>query len=370
LFDDSDYDSDNDNDDDDGSREKRAMLPSTREPCGQVSTVSDRTSRKKAKSVHLVTIGGGSGQYALLSGLKNLAGIRISAVVSMMDSGGSTGRLRDELGTLPPGDILKCILALSPHQEAVRAIFQKRFNRDRRLRGHNAGNMLLTMLSRYTGSFPAGVHALAEILDVKGEILPVTIDQATLVAELTDGSRIFGESAIDTPRGHQRETIRDVYLVPHHSDTISVFPPVLNAIADADLIILGPGDLFTSIIPNLLVPGLREKLADVSTPIFQVVNIMTKYGETNHYQASDFIATLEGFTGRKIDGAIINNRRPNENLLRIYRQQKSDFVELGVPPQDCSLILEDLLETSGDIIRHDSRKLAAVIARLVAGMGN
>jgi uncharacterized cofD-like protein len=331
----------------------------------QVNTVSVRRPRKKAKSVHLVTIGGGSGQYALLSGLKNLAGIRISAVVSMMDSGGSTGRLRDELGTLPPGDILKCILALSPHQETVRAIFQKRFKRDRRLRGHNAGNMLLTMLSRYTGSFPTGVHALAEILDVKGEILPVTIDRATLVAELTDGSRIFGESAIDTPRGHQRETIRDVYLVPHHSDTISVFPPVLKAIADADLIILGPGDLFTSIIPNLIVPGLREKLADVSAPIYQVVNIMTKYGETNHYQASDFIATLEGFTGRKIDGAIINNRRPEEHLLALYRKQKSDFVDLGLPATGCSLILEDLLETSGNVIRHDSKKLAAAIARLI-----
>jgi len=284
----------------------------------------------------------------------------------MMDSGGSTGRLRDELGTLPPGDILKCILALSPHQETVRAIFQKRFNRDRRLRGHNAGNMLLTMLSRYTGSFPAGVRALAEILDVKGEILPVTIDRATLVAELTDGSRIFGESAIDTPRGHQRETIRDVYLVPHHSDTISVFPPVLNAIDDADLIILGPGDLFTSIIPNLIVPGLRERLAAVRAPIYQVVNIMTKFGETNHYQASDFIATLDGFTGRKIDGAIINNRRPDEHLLSLYRKQKSDFVDLGLPAPGCSLILEDLLETSGGVIRHDPKKLAAVIVRLIA----
>jgi uncharacterized cofD-like protein len=256
-------------------------------------------SKRRKKPFHVVTIGGGSGQYALLSGLRDIADIRISAVVSMMDSGGSTGRLRDELGTLPPGDILKCILALSPHQETARAIFQKRFNKDRRLKGHNAGNMLLTMLSRYTGSFPAGVQALAEILDARGEILPVTIDRATLVAELTDGSRVFGESAIDTPRGHQRETIRDVYLVPHHSDTITVFPPVLEAIADADYIILGPGDLFTSIIPNLIVPGLKEKLKAVSAPIYYVVNIMTKFGETNHFQACDFIATWRGLPDGK-----------------------------------------------------------------------
>ena len=171
--------------------------------------------------LQVVTIGGGSGQFALLSGLRNLEGIEVTAIVSMVDSGGSTGRLRDELGILPPGDILKCILALSPHNEASRHLLQKRFQNDRRLRGHNAGNMLLTMLSRYTGSFPTGVSALAEILDVRGTILPVTTDRATLVAELTDGSRIYGERAIDMPRGHQREKIQDVFLVPHHNESIT-----------------------------------------------------------------------------------------------------------------------------------------------------
>jgi uncharacterized cofD-like protein len=330
--------------------------------------VTEKSTPEK-KLLNVVTIGGGSGQFALLSGLRQLSGIRISAVVSMMDSGGSTGRLRDELGTLPPGDILKCILALSPHQEVARSIFQKRFKKDRRLKGHNAGNMLLTMLSRYTGSFPAGVQALAEILDVRGAIFPVTIDRATLVAELTDGSRIFGESAIDMPRGHQRETIRDVYLVPHHSDTISVFPPVLKAIERADIIILGPGDLFTSIIPNLLVPGLREKLCEVSIPIYQVVNIMTKFGETNHFQACDFIATLESFTGRKITAAIVNNKRPDDRLLELYRKQKSDFVEIGLVENRCKIITEDLLETSGDVIRHDPQKLAGLIKRILPSTG-
>ncbi|BBO80142.1 hypothetical protein DSCO28_07080 [Desulfosarcina ovata subsp. sediminis] len=330
--------------------------------------MTENDNRRRKPPFHVVTIGGGSGQYALLSGLRKIDGIRISAVVSMMDSGGSTGRLRDELGTLPPGDILKCILALSPHQETARSIFQKRFSKDRRLKGHNAGNMLLTMLSRYTGSFPAGVQALAEILDVRGTILPVTIDRATLVAELSDGSRIFGESAIDMPRGHQRETIRDVYLVPHHSDAITVYPPVLKAIENADIIILGPGDLFTSIIPNLIVPGMREKLSQVTAPMYHVVNIMTKYGETNYFQACDFIATLEGFTGRKITAAIVNAKRPDDRLLDLYHKQKSDFVDIGFPEAGCAMILEDLLETSGDIIRHDSTKLAGVILRIIAGM--
>jgi len=330
-----------------------------------VNTETKKKSKAKRKPIHIVTIGGGSGQFALLSGLRRLTGIHVSAVVSMMDSGGSTGRLRDELGTLPPGDILKCILALSPHQEMARSVFQKRFKKDRRLKGHNAGNMLLTMLSRYTGSFPAGVQALAEILDVRGEILPVTIDRATLVAELTDGSRIFGESAIDMPRGHQRETIRDVYLVPHHSDAIAVYPPVLKAIDKADMILLGPGDLFTSIIPNLIVPGLKEKLSAVSAPIYHVVNIMTKFGETNHFQACDFIATIEGFTGRKLTGGIVNNRRPDDRLLDLYRKQKSDFVDIGFNEAGCPLVVEDLLETSGDIIRHDPVKLAGVIEGII-----
>ena len=202
----------------------------------------------------IVTIGGGSGQYALLAGLRDLESLDITAIVSMVDSGGSTGRLRDELGILPPGDALKCILALSPHRDIARTIFLKRFTADRRLVGHNAGNMLITMLSRYTGSFPSGIQALAEILDVRGRILPVTIDKATLVAELTDGTRIYGETAIDMPRGTQREKIRDVFLVPHHSDTITVYPPVLKAIRQADMIVIGPGDLFTSIVPSLIVP--------------------------------------------------------------------------------------------------------------------
>ncbi|MCF6248245.1 MAG: YvcK family protein, partial [Desulfobacula sp.] len=240
----------------------------------------------------IVTIGGGSGQFILLSGLRQLDN-QITAIVSMVDSGGSTGRLRDELGILPPGDILKCILALSPHQQACRSILMKRFQGDRRLAGHSAGNMLLTMLSRYTGNFQAGVAALAEILDVKGTILPVTVDRATLVAELTDGNRIYGEKAIDLPRGTQREQIKDVFLVPHHQDVISVYPPVLDAIEQADCIFIGPGDLFTSIIPNLIVPGVKNALQSTDAKIYFNINIMTKFGETHNFTGKDFVIKLE-----------------------------------------------------------------------------
>ncbi len=315
-------------------------------------------------TMKIVTIGGGSGHFTLLSGLRNLKSIAISAVVSMVDSGGSTGRLRDEFGTLPPGDILKCILALSPHQEVVRQILQKRFQADRRLRGHNAGNMLLTMLSRYTGSFPSGIQALAEILNARGAILPVTIDRATLVAELTDGTRIFGERAIDMPRGTQREKIRDVYLVPHHSDSIRVYPPVLDAIKAADFIVIGPGDLFTSIISNLIVPGVAEALQKTRACLIYVLNIMTKFGETNNFQGPDFVSRLEDFTGRRMDLVVYNTKGPDKELLERYQLQKAELV--SVDPHDSFwqkrvLVPGNLLDTSGGLIRHNSRKLAKLL---------
>lgn len=323
---------------------------------------------KKFFNKKLVTIGGGSGQYALLSGLRDVEQIDISAVVSMADSGGSTGRLRDELGILPPGDVLKCILALSPHRDMARSIFLKRFTEDRRLRGHNAGNMLLTMLSRYTGSFPSGIQALAEILDIRGKILPVTIDKATLVAELTDGSRIYGETAIDIPRGNQREKIRDVFLVPHHSDTISVYPPVIDEIRSAHSIIVGPGDLFTSIIPSLIVPGVKEALQKTRASLLYVVNIMTKFGETHQFSGRDFVAKLEESIDRKVDGVIYNTARPTEDLLARYRDQKSQFVDIDNSDgwwENRHLHAADLLETSGDIVRHHPGKLADIINRIV-----
>jgi uncharacterized cofD-like protein len=319
--------------------------------------------------LNLLTIGGGSGQFVLLSGLRDMDAVSVTAVVSMVDSGGSTGRLRDELGILPPGDVLKCILALSPYRDLARKIFLKRFVTDRRLHGHTAGNMLLTMLSRYTGSFPRGVQALGEILEIRGEILPVTVDSATLVAELTDGSRVFGEEAIDIPRGTQREKIREVYLVPHHSHGISVYPPVIDAIARADYIVIGPGDLFTSILPNLVVPGVKEALMKASGEIFYVLNLMTKFGETHNFTALDFIEKLEEGIGRQVDGVISNTSAPDRTILNRYRDQKAAFVVLD----DRRGLLgarriygSDLLDTTGGLVRHDPEKLAGLIRQIIS----
>jgi len=323
----------------------------------------------KDKKKRIVTIGGGSGQFALLSGLRDLKGIDITAIVSMVDSGGSTGRLRDELGILPPGDVLKCVLALSPQRDIIRTILLKRLTGDSRLRGHNAGNMLLTMLAEYTDSFATGVKALTEILDARGTILPVTVDKATLVAELTDGSRIYGQRAIDVPRDSQRETIRDIYLVPHYHDTISVYPPVIDAIKSADHIIIGPGDLFTSIIPNLLVPLVKNVIRKTKAKVFYVVNIMTKFGETHNFKGFDFVRKIEEYIGRRVDGIIYNTMKPEQKILEQYREEKAEFVEIdenGKTWKNRKIYAADLLSVAGGIVRHDSKKLGLLISEIIS----
>ena len=323
----------------------------------------------KRKAQKVVTIGGGTGQFALLSGLRDLEGIEITAVVSMADSGGSTGRLRDELGILPPGDVLKCILALSPYHKMARTIFLKRFTSDIRLKGHNAGNLLLTVLSDYAGSFPAGIQALVEILDVKGRILPVTIDKATLVAELSDGGRIYGQAAINVPNGTQRERIKDIFLVPHHTDSVSVYPPVIEAIKCAEFILIGPGDLFTSVIPNLIVPGVRDALKETEATILYLVNIMTKFGETDHFTGYDFVLKVEECVGRQVDGVIFNTGKPEERLLDQYRVEKAEFVEVDEHAPcwgDRTVYASDLIDTAGGIVRHDSSKLALLIQKIIS----
>jgi uncharacterized cofD-like protein len=317
--------------------------------------------------IRITTIGGGSGQYMLLSGLRDVENIEISSIVSMVDSGGSTGRLRDEFGVLPPGDILKCLLALSPHRNWARKFFQTKFKKHERLQGHNAGNMLLTILSQYAGNFPAGIEALGEILETRGKVMPVTVKKATLVAELTDGSHLYGETAIDIPRGNQREKIRKVFLVPHHSDAIEAYGPAIEAVKNADFIIIGPGDLFTSIIPNFIVPGVKEAFREAAGKIIFILNIMTKFGETDGFLAEDFIDTLEEHAGRQIDYAIHNSSIPENGILENYIAQKAGLVVFGcegsLKPR--SLIRADLLDISGGIIRHHPKKLSGVLRAII-----
>lgn len=316
----------------------------------------------------ILTIGGGSGQYVLLSGLRDLRGIDITSVVSMVDNGGSTGRLRDELGILPPGDALKCIVALSPFRDVAQKILLKRLNGDRRLKGHKAGNMLLTMLSRYTGNFPSAIKSLSEILEIQGRVLPGTTTKATLVAELADGTRIYGESAIDIPQSLQREQIKDLFLVPHYSNSITVYPPVIEAIDDSDYILIGPGDLFTSIIATLIVPGIKEAIQNTKAKILYILNIMTKFGETHNYKSHDFVRTIEYYLERPVDGIICNVRKPKKSLLEMYMNAKAEFVDVDKSEKwigNRMLYAGDLVDTSDEIVRHAPEKLASLIKSII-----
>ena len=316
----------------------------------------------------ILTMGGGSGQYTLLSGLRDLENIEITAVASMADNGGSTGRLRDELGVLPPGDVLKCVIALSPLRATAKKIMLKTLKGNRRLQGHKAGNMLITMFSRYTGSFPAAIRALSEILEVSGRVLPGTTNKVTLVAELFDGTRVYGESAIDMPKSTQREQIKDLFLVPHHVGSISAYPPVINAIKISDVILIGPGDLFTSIIASLIIPGIKEALQSTNAKIFYILNIMTKFGETHNFQGNDFVQKIETYIGRQVDGIICNNRKPSNRILRKYLAEKSEFVEikqLDNRIKNRLIYADDLLDSSDVSVRHDSKKLASLIQSII-----
>jgi uncharacterized cofD-like protein len=321
------------------------------------------------RKLKILTFGGGSGQYTLLSGLRDIQNLDITAIASMADNGGSTGRLRDELGVLPPGDILKCVIALSPLRDTAKKIMLKTLKGDQRMRGHKAGNMLITMLSSYIGSFPAAIRTLAEILEVSGRVLPVTTNKATLVAELVDGSRIYGESAIDIPQNPHRKPIKELFLVPHHNGSISAYPPVIESIKDSDVIIVGPGDLFTSIIASLIVPRIKEAIQSTTAKIFYILNIMTKFGETHNFKGKDFIKKVEMYLGRQVDGIILNNKRPNIRLSNKYFAEKSEFVEIEQLKKQISnrrIYAEDLLDSSDEIVRHDPKKLASLIRTIIS----
>ena len=321
---------------------------------------------------NVVTIGGGSGQFSLLSGLRDLDEIDITAVVSMFDSGGSTGELRKEFGTLPPGDILKCLIALSPDRDIAKKILLKKINGSKKLTGHNFGNMLLTILSSYTGSFPEAVDAVAEILEVRGKVLPVTIDKATLAAELIDNNRIYGESTIDIPNSGKRKEIREVFIVPHHHSSVSAYRPVIESINNAHHIIIGPGDLFTSIIPPLIVSGVKEAIQESKAQIIYVLNIMTKNGETNNYSSIDFVHRIEECLERDIDVVVHNDSVPPREILKKYNDHYSDFVRVRQSYRrlpNHMLYSSDMLRIEDGKVRHDPLKLGNSVFQIMSRSG-
>mgnify|MGYP001559404546 FL=1 len=239
----------------------------------------------------IVVIGGGTGVFTVLSGLKKYFS-DLTAVVTMADDGGSAGILREEFGILPPGDIRRALIALSDSDnEILSKLFAYRFSEGRGLTGHSFGNLMLTALERITGDFNTAIAEASRILSVSGRVFPVTLTRTSLHAELEDGRVIMGETNIDVPSHDGNLKIRKVWLAP----SADMNPAVGAAIREADAVIIGPGELYTSLVPNVLVRGLPEALKKSKAKKIYVTNLMTKFGETNHFKASDFLAAMENY---------------------------------------------------------------------------
>lgn len=320
---------------------------------------------ERSAGPRMVVIGGGTGIHRLLTGLKRLTP-HITAVVTMADSGGSSGRLRDEFGHLPPGDVRQCLVALCPddHQSAMlRHLFNYRFQRGRGLSGHTFGNLFLTALTEITGATDLAIAEAARILGIRGRVLPVTLAKTELRARLADGREIRGEAQIDQRRdGPPFVPIDYVYLDPK----AYAYPPVLRAIAEADAVVLGPGDLYTSLLPNLLVEGVVDALQHTRARRIYVVNLMTKQGESDGFRASDFIRVVREHVGDALDVAIVNVAALPERVIRRYAALGAAPVEPDL--EACRALVPQAiaaeLASVGTLVRHDAHRLAQIVLEL------
>ncbi len=306
----------------------------------------------------IVVIGGGTGLSVLLRGLKKYTS-NLTAIVTVADDGGSSGRLRGELGILPPGDIRNCLVALADKEPLMEELLQYRFSNGV-LAGHSMGNLLLAALADMTGRFDQAVHSLSKVLAIRGQVLPATLSDVTLYAELTDGRVVKGESKIPLNNG----AIKRVFLKPSRCLPL---PEALAAIAEADAVVLGPGSLYTSVIPNLLVKGIPEALARTPATKIYVCNVMTQPGETSGYTASSHLQAIISHTGKLVDYVILNTGQVPPRLRFRYRQEGAEPVaadageieKLGIKAVSGDLIYKT------DVVRHHPDRLAGAVLRLV-----
>ncbi|MBI2591412.1 MAG: YvcK family protein [Candidatus Brennerbacteria bacterium] len=307
----------------------------------------------------IVVIGGGTGVFTVLTGLRKYFS-DLTAVVTMSDDGGSTGILREEFGILPPGDVRRSLVALArTDNEILARLFNYRFEEGAGLNGHSFGNLMLTALERLTGSFDLAVKEAGRILAVQGQVLPVTLKNARLYAELDNGKIVRGETNIDIPKYDIGSSIKKIWLKPQ----AVINPEVSAAILKADAVLIGPGDLYTSLIPNFLVKGMNEILKKSRAKKIYFVNVMTKYGETHGFSASDFLKTLERYLGKGIlDFVVINNKKPGWSRMKNYVQEKAELVQFDREnfANRPTVITADLLRSKG-MIRHDPDKIANIV---------
>ena len=317
--------------------------------------------------MRLVAIGGGTGLSTLLRGLKEKVGKEIedlSAIVAVADSGGSTGRLRKIYNMPAPGDIRNCIVALSESEEIMQKLFQFRF-KGGELEGHAFGNLFLVALTEITGSFMHAINIASQILRTKGEIIPATLESIQLCAEFSDGEIVCGEEDITEYGKHDSVRIKNIWIEPREAKA-----PIdaIAKIESADMIVFGPGSLYTSIIPNLLIQDIREAVNhSLALKVF-VVNAMTQPGETDSFTAYDHIKTFREYTGiERIDVAVINTKMPSSSVLKRYLEQKQEPVVPDVAriaKEGIEVYTEDLIGDKDDFVRHDPQRLADLIVEI------
>lgn len=322
---------------------------------------------------NIVTVGGGTGSYTVLSGIKNLPDVSLTALVSMADDGGSTGVLRDELGVLPPGDVRQCLVALSEHSDIVRKLMNYRFN-EGTLKGHSFGNIFLAALEKVTGKFIEGVEVASEILKVRGRVVPVTSDKADLAIMLENGELVEGENKIN----HSNLQDSEIKKIFYKNEDVRLNESAREAILKADYIILGPGNYYCSVVPNLIVNGFKEAIIESKAIIILPINLTNKLGHTTNWKVSTYVNSIEAYIGKLVDIILVNNENPTAEQIEKYKTEEGEGVLIEDDFMDNRVIRAPLLShvvfdrAAGDVIpvvrgyiRHDSNKLAESINNIV-----
>ncbi|MBN2142678.1 YvcK family protein [Candidatus Woesearchaeota archaeon] len=317
----------------------------------------------KPEKQRIVVIGGGTGSYTVLRGLKK-HDVEITAVVSMMDSGGSAGKLRDEYGYLPQGDMRRCLIALSEDSSFLRKLFEYRFEKGG-VGGHSLGNLLLTAIRDIAGNEKDAIIEASRLLSIKGRVIPVTLVHAHIGAVLENGQVVVSETNIDIPKHNPDLKIKKLFIVPKPRAN----PDAVKAILEADKVVIGPGDLYTSVLANVLISGIKNALTETKAKKIFVCNIMNKYGETTNFSADDFLKEVEKYAGKGVlDCVLLNDKKPHAKTLKPYEDEGSSFImpvlhskAKGSGP--VKVVKADLLD-EGNLARHDSDKLADVIVRI------
>lgn len=316
---------------------------------------------ENSEQPRVVVIGGGTGMPVLLRGLKNLP-IHLTALVTVADDGGSTGKLRNEMAIPAPGDIRNVIAALSDAEPMLLELFQHRFTIGNGLSGHSMGNLLLAAMTSITGDFYTGIKEISRVLNVKGKIYPISNENMSLHANMTDGSIISGESKIPLAN----KTIDRIFISP---EPVQPLPNAVRALEKADLVVIAPGSLYTSILPNLIIPQIDVTLQHVKGKVVYVCNVMTQAGETTGYTASDHVQAIRKHVGEEcVEAIVVHNEPINKDVRDVYAEESAApviydtdrLLEMGL-----QIIEGDIIDPSRVSLRHDTHKIAKLLYSII-----